>query len=268
MSTQERYTHGHHESVLRSHSWRTAENSAAYLLPRLFDGAGLLDVGSGPGTITLDLARRVAPGAVVGIDASAQIVEQASALAADNGAGNLSFRVGDAYALDIPDASVDIVHAHQLLQHLGDPVRALVEWKRVLKPGGTLAVRDVDYGGTLWSPQSTGLAFWLETYEKVARSNGGEPDAGRRLKGWVRAAGFAKVEASASVWCFASDLEREWWGDSWADRSLKSSFAENAIEIGAADLAGLQRIAQSWRDWAADPDGWLAMPHAEVLATV
>ena len=53
------YTHGHHESVLRSHRWRTAENSAAYLLPALAPGVSVLDVGAGPGTITLDLAERV-----------------------------------------------------------------------------------------------------------------------------------------------------------------------------------------------------------------
>ena len=50
------YTHGHHESVLRSHRWRTAENSAAYLLPHLGPARTLLDVGCGPGTITADLA--------------------------------------------------------------------------------------------------------------------------------------------------------------------------------------------------------------------
>jgi ubiquinone/menaquinone biosynthesis C-methylase UbiE len=51
------YTHGHHDSVLCSHAWRTAGNSAAYLLGELHPGQRLLDVGCGPGTITLDLAR-------------------------------------------------------------------------------------------------------------------------------------------------------------------------------------------------------------------
>ena len=60
----DRYSHGHHESVLRSHRWRTAENSAGYLLPHLAPGQRLLDVGCGPGTITLDLAPLVAPGEV------------------------------------------------------------------------------------------------------------------------------------------------------------------------------------------------------------
>lgn len=58
MVTPDLYTHGHHESVLRSHRWRTAENSAAYLPPHVHRGMSLLDVGCGPGTITFDLARR------------------------------------------------------------------------------------------------------------------------------------------------------------------------------------------------------------------
>ena len=61
------YTHGHHESVLRSHTWRTLENSAAYLIDELQPGRSLLDIGCGPGTITLDFAARLAPGVVTGI---------------------------------------------------------------------------------------------------------------------------------------------------------------------------------------------------------
>src|SRR6266702_3009156 len=71
------YTHGHHESVLRSHTWRTAQNSAAYLLPQLRPGMSVLDVGCGPGTITADLAALVAPGRVVALDSAQPILEQA-----------------------------------------------------------------------------------------------------------------------------------------------------------------------------------------------
>ncbi|HEY5173370.1 MAG TPA: methyltransferase domain-containing protein, partial [Acidimicrobiia bacterium] len=74
------YSHGHHESVLRSHVWRTVANSAGYLAPSLRPGLDLLDVGCGPGTITLDLARRLHPGRVVGIDASSEVIAEASEL--------------------------------------------------------------------------------------------------------------------------------------------------------------------------------------------
>src|SRR5580698_729060 len=111
-----RYTHGHHESVLRSHRWRTADNSAAYLVPHLRPGMALLDVGCGPGTITADLARLVAPGVVVGIDASEEVVAQAAAYAEQQGVTNVRFEVGDLFALTHDDASFDVVHAHQVLQ--------------------------------------------------------------------------------------------------------------------------------------------------------
>jgi SAM-dependent methyltransferase len=263
---REQYTHGHHPSVLRSHTWRTVANSASYLIPYLQIGNSVLDVGSGPGTITVDLGRRVSPGQVIGVDAAADVIGLARALAHDEGAHNVSFQVGDVHGLDLPDDSFDIVHAHQLLQHLANPVAALRELRRVLKPGGVLAVRDVDYGGVIWYPQLSGLATWMRVYREVHYWNGGDPDAGRALKAWARLAGFGEVTSSASIWCFASDAEREWWGLSWAERATESRFASHAIESGAAYLADLKAIVAAWRAWSADPDGWIGMPHGEIIA--
>lgn len=264
--SDERYLHGHHESVLRSHAWRTAENSAAYLIPHLRPGLDVLDVGSGPGTITLDLARLVSPGRVIGIDASDQVVANATGLAGDNDLANVEFRTGDAYALDFSDASFDVVHAHQVLQHLADPVAALREFRRVLRPGGIVAVRDVDYGATVWFPQLPALDEWLRIYVDAAHSAGGEPYAGRRLKSWAIEAGFDDVASSASVWCFASDAEREWWGLSWAARATESDYAALAIEGGHATVSELREVASAWREWASAKNGWFTLTHGEVIA--
>ncbi|WP_337459746.1 class I SAM-dependent methyltransferase [Salinibacterium sp. PAMC 21357] len=214
--SNERYTHGHHESVLKSHTWRTIANSAAYFEPHLEVGLSLLDIGCGPGTITAEFAERLAPGRVVGLDAAAAVLEKASAFTADN----LSFIVGDAYALPFDDNSFDLVHSHQTLQHLGDPVAALVEMKRVAKPGGLIAVRDVDYAGTICFPELPGLRVWAELYDAVHRSNGGEPNAGRRLKAWAFQAGLTDLTVTASVWNFSDDTDREWWGSMWEARVL------------------------------------------------
>jgi ubiquinone/menaquinone biosynthesis C-methylase UbiE len=260
------YTHGHHESVLRSHTWRTAENSAGYLLPELTPGLDLLDLGCGPGTITLDLAARVAPGNVLGIDAAPDVIAQAQARVAESGVSNVTFATGDAYALDVADASFDVVHAHQVLQHLVDPVAALREIHRVLRPGGTLAVRDSDYDSFAWAPEAPPLDRWLEIYQQVTARNGGEANAGRYLLGWVQEAGFTDIRATSSTWTFADPESRAWWSDLWADRVLLSAFADQAVDYGVADRDELAAIAAGWREWAHAPDGFFAVLHGEVLA--
>jgi len=259
------YTHGHHESVLRSHIWRTAENSAAYLLPHLKPGLSLLDVGCGPGTITADFARLLSPGHVVGLDRSAEVIEQART--SSSGASlQITFQTGDVYALGFPDASFDVVHAHQVLQHLGEPVRALVEMRRVLKPGGLLAVRDSDYASFAWSPADPRLSRWLEVYRAVARRNGGEPDAGRFLKRWALEAGFSNVRATSSTWTYADPESCLWWGGLWADRCVKSGLAERAVALELATADELEAMANAFREWATRPDAFFMVPHGEVLA--
>ena len=254
------YTHGHHESVLRSHRWRTVENSAAYVMPHLRAGVRLMDVGCGPGTITADFARRVAPGAVVGIDASAQVIAEAQ-----RDHPGVSFTVGDVYRMDFPDASFDIVHAHQVLQHLADPVAALKEMRRVTAPGGIVAVRDSDYGSFTWHPGDDRLVRWLALYREIARANRGEPDAGRHLLSWAKQADFARIEASASVWCFATPHDREWWGTLWADRMTSSAIAKQAVLEGRSTPEELIALADAWREWAAADDGWFAVLHGELI---
>jgi len=259
----ERYTHGHHESVLKSHTWRTIENSAAYLSQYLEPGLSLLDVGCGPGTITVEFADRLGVGRVVGLDASAEVIGRATA---EFSRDNLNFTPGDAYALPFEDGSFDIVHAHQTLQHVADPVAMLREMRRVATPGGIVAARDVDYAGTIWYPRIPGLDLWLDLYEQVHRSNGGEPDAGRHLKAWAREAGLQEVTTSASIWNFSNSTDREWWGSMWQARVLQSAFAGDAIGKDLATQEDLDEISRSWREWADDEDGWLAMSHGELIA--
>jgi SAM-dependent methyltransferase len=261
------YTHGHADPVLQSHRWRTVENSAGHLAPHLRPGLDVLDVGCGPGTITVDLAARVAPGRVVGLDVSPDPLDEARELARRSDVA-VEFTVGDTYALAYPDDTFDVVHAHQVLQHLTDPVAALREMARVTRAGGLIAVRDVDYAATTWFPANPGLERWLDLYERVARRNGAEPDAGRRLLSWAHAAGLRDVTATTGTWCFATPAEREWWGASWAGRATESAFAEQAVAYGFATDGDLRAIADAWLAWAAADDGWLGMLHGEVLIRV
>ena len=260
------YTHGHHESVLRSHRWRTAANSAGYLLPLLRPGMRLLDVGCGPGTITMDLADVVGPvGTVTALERTEDALDLARGEAGRRGTTNVDFVVGNVQALDLPDASFDVVHAHQVLQHVDDPVLALREMRRVCRPGGIVAARDSDYAGFTWYPAVPELDRWLEVYSAVARSNSAEPDAGRRLLAWAHAAGLTDVTASSSTWCWATAETRDWWGGMWADRILGSALADQLLREGRSTSEELERISAAWRSWSTDPDAWFSVHHGEVL---
>lgn len=259
-----KYTHGHHESVLRSHRQRTVANSAAYLLPHLDSDQSLLDIGAGPGTITVDLAARVAR--VTATEVGEAELALSRDLAADRGVANIEFNVQDIHAMTFADASFDVVHAHQVLQHVADPVVALREMARVTRPGGLIAARDGDYAGFIWWPQLPELDEWLRLYRTAARANGGEPDAGRRLLSWAHAAGLTDVVATSSTWCYSTAEQREGWGGMWAERILESALARQLVDSGDASVADLQRISRAWRSWVAAEDGWISVVHGEILA--
>lgn len=114
-------------------------------------------------------------------------------------------------------------------------------------------------------PVTPALDRWLDLYRTIARRNGGEPDAGRRLLAWAHAAGFTDVTATASAWCFGSAEERTWWGGLWADRMTSSAIADQARAEGLATDEELRNIAAAWRAWSADPDGWFGVLHGEIV---
>lgn len=247
------YTHSHQPVVLASHGSRTAEEAAAFLLNHLKPGMSLLDIGCGPGSITIGLARYVAPAPVVGIDQAPEAIAAARRLAEDENVPNVRFEAASVYELPYDDESFAVVYGHQILQHLADPVAALREAARVLEPGGYIAVRDADYGTMTHHPHDPALDEWLATYHEAARANGGEPDAGRRLGQWVRAAGFEHIHASASTWLYATPADRAGWAELWAGRHVRGE-------------AGSEETAAAFARWAEHPDGWFAFIHGEVLA--
>ena len=260
----ERYTHGHHRSVVSSHATRTAEDSAGFLLPYLTPDMRLLDLGCGPGSITLDLAANVAE--VVGIDSAPEALAHAEEAKSSRRVANAEFQAADVYDLPFADASFDVVYAHQLIQHLRDPIRALHEARRVVRPGGLVAVRDADYGTMIHDPHEPRLDTWRDLYHEVARRDGGEPDAGRMLGRWFTAAGFTEVFVTTSTWTYHHPDDVAGWKDLWVSRLLEAGFGEHAIEMGLADRAALEDLADGFVTWAANPAAFFAFLHGEVVA--
>ncbi|KAK0217896.1 methyltransferase type 11 [Armillaria fumosa] len=253
-------THGYHDSVLRAHQSRTAQNSAAYFLPSLRPDMNILDVGCGPGTITADFAALLYQGHVVALD----ITEDQQALK------NITFQAGSVLELPFPDNTFDIVHAHQVIQHTTDQVKALQEMRRVTKDGGIVAVREADMAAMTWFPHLEGLEEWRRIYTAIARSSGGEPDAGRRLHFWAKKAGFKRdqISLSTATNLYATAEEVGWWGNMWADRTTQSLFLKTATEGGYASSEEVTRIADVWRQWAGDEDAWFALLQGQMLCKV
>ena len=259
------YTHGHHESVVAQHRKRTAGEAAAFLLPHLRAGMRLLDVGCGPGSITVGLAEAVAPGKVLGIDLAADVLDSGRHLAAEKGLPNVRFEPGDLLELPPSDGGFDVVYAHQVLQHVPDPVAALQAMRRLLAPGGIVAVRDSDYGTCTWSPPDARLARWLEIYHAVATRNGAQADAGRYLHGWLHAAAFRDIRLSGTTWTFPGYDTVETWATSWADRTTRSNLAVKAVEYGIANADELEEIAAGFREWCRKAAAFFSIGHVEAL---
>ena len=261
----ETYTHGHAPATVRQHSQRTAEEAAAFLMPRLRAGLRVLDVGCGPGSITRGLAERVAPGEVVGVDLSKETLEEARRDAAARGLDNLRYEEASVYALPFPDASFDVAYAHQVLQHLREREAALREMLRVLRPGGVLAIRDIDWKTVAFWPEDPWMARFVEVHLKTWYRNGGEPAMGRRLRALFNAAGVVDVQVTSAVWCYTTPADTIAWGESYAERLLTSPMGARMVEYGYATRADVEAMAAAFRAWAIHPDAAWAFTHFEAL---
>jgi hypothetical protein len=146
-------------------------------------------------------------------------------------------------------------------------VHAIIELRRFLKPSGILAARESDFPIMTWYPSHPPLTRWKKLWIQVARANGGEPDAGRRVHAWARQAGFdpRHVTSSAGTWFYREPEEIEWWTSLWAKRVTASTFKESAIELGVSTRE-LEEIADGWREWAKEVDAWFVLVHGEIIA--
>ncbi len=264
-SQPEQYVHGFDAQTLRRHAGRTAATHATFFLPFLRKGVSLLDCGSGPGTITVGLAQAIAPGEVVGIDMEPSVIDLARAHAVEHGVSNVRFEVADVYDLPFPDDSFDAVFSHNVLEHLKEPLTALNEMRRVLKPGGVIGARDADSGGVIIEPSDPTLEESLALHRRVWEHNGGNPRIGRQLRSLFRGAGFARVKVSASYDVDSTPEEIQRNVELVRQRYEASPFAKQAVDLGWADRAVLQRMIGAFEAWGEHPDALLALSSFEAV---
>jgi ubiquinone/menaquinone biosynthesis C-methylase UbiE len=244
----EQYTLGYDAIALAFVSRRRLDPDGAALIPLLRPGMAVLDCGCGPGTVTVEIALRVAEGSVVGLDLDESQVRLGHALAQRRGCRNVSFRQGDVYRLPFEEASFDAVFSHALFEHLSDPLRALRELLRVLEPGAPAVVCTPDWGSFLYSPATAPLIAAVRAYCELQNRNGGDVRIGHKLLDYARQAGFERVRASARY-------------ENYQPLSVIGD-----LVAGKLDQSGLVQEAAAMRDWAAHSDGMFAQAWVSCVA--
>jgi SAM-dependent methyltransferase len=234
------------------HAERTAESHAAFLLPHLQPGMALLDLGCGPGSITVGLAEAVAPGPATGVDLNPQPVEGVTVVAAD------------VYELPFPDASFDAIFASAVLQHLADPLAALREARRVARPGAVIGVVDADWDGELIHPTDPVLRRSLDI--AVRLREGTSPRIGKQLRQLLLEAGFSRAEASARTLFHGTDAEIHQVGAFTASLFQYPATVDRVVGAGWATAAELDEMSRAWSAWAQTPGAFLARFWCEALA--
>lgn len=225
---------------------RTAGTHAAFALPLLRPGMRLLDCGCGPGSITLGLAERVRPGGVIGVDYNGSLLDQANQAATERGL-NAAFLKGNVYELPFGAAEFDGVFSHALFEHLSRPTSALMELRRVMKPGAFIALRSPDWGGFVLDPWDGDVSAAINAYRDLLVENGSDVLAGRKLGAWLRATGFHHVTPSASYEIYPSTrLIADF---------IATQLEQNDQQAGAFIL----------REWAAQPGALFAQSWFEAV---
>ncbi len=263
------YTMGYGPEFQKMLERRNVAVCAAHLLPHLKPGMRLLDLGCGPGTISVGLADAVAPGALHGIDMEVSQIEMASAAATAGGHGKAVFQVGDATDLPFEDAFFDVAHCHALLNHAPDTQAVLAEVKRVLKPGGLFSAREVFGDSSFIEPARdlggiTGDTVWA-TFLKLLAANGGHPQMGRELKAAFVEAGFADVRASASFETYDTADDLEFLRGLIIGWFFSPLTMEATMKLGLATQEQFERWSRSLDAWMDEPGAFAGFAWGEAI---
>ncbi|CCE72440.1 Piso0_000008 [Millerozyma farinosa CBS 7064] len=259
MSDNSYYSKGFQKEVSDSHSWRNVENSLGFMLDYIKESSNILDVGCGPGTITVDLASHVPKGHVTGIDTYEDLILQGQQKASDSKQENVFFRVASATSLPFEDNSFDVVVAHQVLLHLADPEAAFREMRRVVKPDGVVCCKDAELDSLFVFPMALEPPIKYYFLNKATGAHT-STKGGRKNKSIALACGFAveNTKLSCSTWCFSSDHERMWFSDMHKKRM-------SCISSSGGDDFSKTEIMDTWDQWAKNPNALLVLCHIEII---
>ncbi len=251
------YTMGYGDDFIDFLSGAPVEEAIAFLRPHLRPGLRVLDLGCGPGHISLALARAVAPGDVYGIDVEPEQVEMSRRLAAERGAANATFEVADALRLPFDDGFFDIVNCCDVLAYIPDTQAALSEVRRVLKPGGVAHCREMIVDSNFVHPTNRTLDLGWEVFAGILESDDGHPQMGKEIYAHLCDAGFTDIQVSGTFDTFVNgELDRFYsLVTGWF---LGGDMAKAAKSYGVATEDDLNQLASAVKLWKEQPGAYAA----------
>ncbi len=258
---------------------RTIDETAPELKRFLKIGDNVLDVGCGPGTITLDVAEVVYPGNVVGLDHSEERIAKARELGEEQKSENVRFKCGDANELPFEDNKFDVVYSHTVLHYFWNPLEALSEQKRVLRNGGWLIAAGVrDWGLVKRYPNCPNWESVLEARynfcvavsDGTARYDGDRrpcfayTEAGRHCPQWFSKLGLinlqVKFKPGRLEYAGAPGMETSPWDllpwdtqDEYGYNAEYKAEYEAMIDQGFIERSTINLAMEEAKQWFSDP---------------
>lgn len=265
MTEQSGRAHGVTPGLSKDYVKRTVMRQAAFVLPYLRSGMDLLDIGCGPGTITLGLAQAVAPGFIIGIDHDQTHIEMAKKLAAERRVANVAFHTGDALSLPFDENIFDAVFENDMFTHLSVQAdMAAKEVYRVLKPNGLFAARDVEADAVVWGSKTDLLKELDRLFIDWHQSRGSDITLGKQLPAILRRAGFTNTIKNISADTKGNIKETRSHAEITISL-LDGPFGGEIRERGWADKSTVEQLKKSIREWGEHPDAFFANVHVEVI---
>lgn len=260
------YPFGYSAAAIGMMQSRTAEANAGFLLAHLSPGMSVLDIGCGPGSITVGIARAVAPGSVVGVDIEPTQVALGNEQAAALQLTNCEFQTASVLALPMADDAFDVVYGHTILMQFDNLEPVLSEVARVLKPGGLIGFREVDLGASLFHSETSAMKDLLFMLRRSVFHNEGNPDMGRSLPSALSSAGLDLVSISAQYNYSSTPEAKAGMYQAMARLWVDAEFPDQAEELGWITPAQRAALPERLEREAADPASFTGTTYVEVVA--